>query len=281
MRIGDQYYSRGELQDFFRERLNEFQDPAAAHEVRTALLEDFIEERLLLAEAARRGVAVDPASVQAVAGSLSEPAEKDPATIALGIEESLKIQRYVNEHVFRSIQVTEEECRQYYEEHPGDFIRNDVVHLREILVGTPDLAEKIQSQLRASRNKNFAELARLHSKAPSAVHGGDLGRFQRGDLPEKLERTIFRLAPGTVSKTITTEFGYHTFFVEEKILAHQLKFYEAKSEIEERLLLERQRNALNQEIASLLQRTPVEIYRNNLGFNYSGARFSSPGGTRP
>jgi hypothetical protein len=40
-------------------------------------------------------------------------------------------------------------------------------------------------------------------------------------------------------------------------------------------VLERQRSALDKEIASLEQRIAVDIYRGNLGFNYTGSRYSS------
>ena len=82
-----------------------------------------------------------------------------------------------------------------------------------------------------------------------------------------------RLAPGTASRTITTEFGYHIFLVEERIPAHQQKFFEARREIEDKLLLERQRSAIDKEVAYLAQQTPVEIHPANLGFRYTGTRF--------
>jgi parvulin-like peptidyl-prolyl isomerase len=286
VRVANKAYSHAELEDFFSSRLDEFPDPVEADRVKSALLETFIEEKLLLAEAERRGVTVDPRSVNALLDSAAEePAPEqsgaEAAALKGRVEESLKVQQYVNEYVLKDLRVTEEECRKYYEEHLADFIRNDVVHAREILVSDEALAKNIQALLKTGRNRNFAELARLHSKAPSASYGGDMGRFQRGELPPRLERAIFGLAPGTVSRTVVTEFGYHIFFIEEKIPAHQQKFYEARKEIEDRLRLERQRNAIENELASLAQRIPVQIYRNNLGFNYAGTRYSPRGGSNP
>lgn len=287
VRVGDRYFSRAELDRFFQARLREFENQEGINDVKGALLEDFVDERLLLGEAKRLGVAVDPQSVKAVleveeaAPGGAERADEVDGSLEQRIADSLRVQQYLRKHVFPAVRVTEEECRQYYEDHEEDFVRSDVVHIREILVDDPALADRIQAQLKARRNRNFAELARLHSKAPSAAQGGNLGTFERGELPEKLERVIFRLAPGTVSKTLTTEFGYHIFFMEEKVLAHQLKFFEARKEIEQKLLLERQREALSLHLAGLEQSVPVEIYRMNLDFPYAGKRFSSPGVTRP
>jgi hypothetical protein len=280
LRVGDRLFSSSDLESFFVSRMNEFPAPGDLDDVKSALLETFIEHKLLLSEAGQRGIAVNAVAVKAL---LAEPGdgrgEKPPAggdDARRGrIEESLRVQQYVNQFVLKELRVSEEECRNYYQEHLAEFIRNDVVHIREILVEDARKAERLQSELKAHRNRNFAELARLHSKAPTANQGGDLGRFQRGELPEKIEKAVFRLAPGTVSKTIATEFGYHIFMVEEKVLAHQQKYYEAKKEIETKLMLEYQRNAIEREIASLSQRVPVEIYRERLGFQYTGTRYSS------
>lgn len=277
-RIGDTAYAAPELEGFFKSRMAEFPVQEQSDEIRSALLESFIEQKLLLSEAVERGVKVDEGTVQRMLESAAdEPGRQltadEEASRRRGIEESLKVQRFVSEYVIRDLRVSEEECQQYYQEHLADFIRNDVVHAREILVDDRAQAEKIQASLKANRNRNFAELARLYSKAPTAARGGDLGRFQRGELPGNLEKAIFRLAPGTASRTITTEFGYHIFLVEEKISAHQQKFFEARREIEEKLLLERQRSAIDKEVSFLAQQTPVEIYPENLGFRYTGTRF--------
>ena len=105
-------------------------------------------------------------------------------------------------------------------------------------------AEKAISLLRANRNKNFGELARLYSKGPSAADGGDLGSFQRGELPEEFERVVFSLSPGTSSKIVQSKYGYHIFLVEEKVLAHQQKLYEVREQIRELLLLDREREII-------------------------------------
>ena len=198
--------------------------------------------------------------------------------IAQSMMDSLKIQQYLHDYPFKNLSVTNEECEAYYKEHLGDFVSNDVVHVSEILVDSAEQAQKIQAALKAKHNKNFAELARLYSKAPTAADGGVLGSFQRGELPEDFEKVIFPLTPGNVSKTISTQYGYHTFKVDEKILAHQQHFYEVESQIHEKLLQERQRVALDKELASLTNQMPVEVDRDGLGFKYTGSRLAARGG---
>jgi peptidyl-prolyl cis-trans isomerase SurA len=55
---------------------------------------------------------------------------------------------------------------------------------------------------------DFAEFARRHSDAPSAVDGGDLGPLRPGVLLPVLEEAAVGLAPGRVSEVVETPMGF-------------------------------------------------------------------------
>ncbi len=281
VRIGNRSYSQDDLDRFFGSRLNEFKNSAASDEAKSALLDSFVEEKLLLEKADQLKIEADPRMLasmreklaQSIDGTRGESGrDKDDTQ---NLTDSLKIQEYLHDYLFKELSVTREESEAYYKDHLDEFVRNDVVHVREILVDTLDQAMKIQNMLKAKRNKNFAELARLYSKAPTAAEGGDLGTFQRGELPEELEKVIFPLPAGTVSKPVSTQYGYHTFLVEEKILAHQQRFYEVESQIHEKLIQQRQRAALDKELASLWAQTSIQLDPNKLNFKYMGTRLAA------
>ena len=286
VRVGEKKFNRADLQRFFDTRLSDFRDPARADKVKSNLLEAFIDEKLLLHQAERLKVQPDPQMLKSMMDGISEgnvnrqEAGRDPE-LERTLAESLQVQRYIHDFLFQRISVTEQECEDFYQEHLTEYIRNDEVHLREILVDDLDQAQKILATLKASQNKNFSELARLYSKAPGAVDGGEMGSFQRGDLPEVFEKAIFHLPPATTSRIVRTQYGFHIFLVEEKILAHQQHFYEAREQIQEKLRLERERSILNAELQSLMNQIPVEIHRDKLDFNYLGNRFSPRGGNTP
>ncbi len=284
VRVGDRQYGMIELQGYFDSRLNEFLDPGKIDVVKSALLDSFVDEKLLLSQAEQRKIEPVPEDLEAVREEFSAgsgvPAGnlRDDADLERNMTDNLIIRSYLYDYLFRDLVVTDEECEAYYREHLDEFVRNDVVHVREILVDEEAKAKEILASLKTSRNKNFMELARIYSKAPTAVEGGDLGSFQRGELPEEFEKVVFPLAAGTISKIVPSQYGYHIFFVEEKIAAHRQKLYEVVDQIREKLLLERQRAVLDDELASLVKRIRVEIYPNVLDFRYVGNRYAPRGG---
>ena len=69
------------------------------------------------------------------------------------------------------------------------------------------LAEKILKELKSKRD--FAELARKHSDGPSGPKGGELGRFERGQMVPEFDQAVFDLETGAISEVVETKFGYH------------------------------------------------------------------------
>jgi parvulin-like peptidyl-prolyl isomerase len=277
LRVGDKGFGQDDLARFFNSRLQEFRDSADADAAKSALLDSFIEEQLLLRQAEQLKIEPNQQALDsmrenlAASGAGSGGDLKNDRDLGQSMEESLKIQGYLHDHLFKGLSVSKEECEAYYKEHLNAFVSNDVVHVREILVADEAQAGKILALLKANRSNNFNELARLYSKAPAAAAGGDMGTFQRGELPEEFEKVIFPLTPGTASKIVRTRYGYHIFLVEEKILAHRQKYYEVEDKIREKLLVERQRAALDNELASLADTIPIQLDRDRLDFKYVGA----------
>ena len=69
-----------------------------------------------------------------------------------------------------------------------------------------NLAKQLAQQL--ADGGDFAEFARRHSDAPSALDGGDLGLLRPGVLLPVLEEAAVTLAPGKVSEVVETPVGY-------------------------------------------------------------------------
>ncbi len=283
--VGEKCYTNGDLERFFDSRLSELRGAGATDDVKSALLDSFIEEKLLLSKAEELRIKPDAKALDSMRNRLAANGGGNSRDLLRNGDleesmiESLKVQEYLRNQLFKGLLVSPEECETYYKEHIQDFVRNDIAKVREILVDNLGQAKKIQELLGANRNRNFKELARQYSRAPTAADGGEMGSFQRGELPEEFEKAVFALTPGAVSQIVRTQYGYHIFYLEEKILAHQQKYAEVEDQIQEKLLLQRQREALAKELAALESQIKVQLDGGKLDFKYVGARVASRGGT--
>jgi parvulin-like peptidyl-prolyl isomerase len=282
--LGTSSYSRSDLDRFFDGRLSEFRDPANSDKVKSNLLESFVEEKLLLYQAEQMKIEPNPQTVRSMMEKIAATGAEDSGErpdsnreteLRKEVVNNLKTQQYLHDVLLKGGSVSDEECENYYREHLDDYVKNDVVRVSEILVDNLGLAEKLRELLKAKSNKNFGDLARVYSRGASAADGGFLGSFQRGELPEEFEKAVFTLAPGSISKIVRTKYGYHIFLVQQKVRAHQQKFIEVHDQIREMLLLEREREIISRELASLMKQIPVVIHRENLGFTYVGTRYSA------
>jgi peptidyl-prolyl cis-trans isomerase C len=59
------------------------------------------------------------------------------------------------------------------------------------------------------QGRDFAELARRHSRCASADAGGDLGEVDPRRLDEDFREALEALAEGQVSGIVRTRFGFH------------------------------------------------------------------------
>jgi peptidyl-prolyl cis-trans isomerase SurA len=76
-------------------------------------------------------------------------------------------------------------------------------------------AKGLRDSIRAGAD--FAALARVHSDDPaSAQRGGDLGTFRREGMMSQFAAVAFSLPPGEVSEPVLTPLGYHLILVDER-----------------------------------------------------------------
>ena len=59
-------------------------------------------------------------------------------------------------------------------------------------------------------------MAEKYSEGPSAVNGGSLGWFEKGQMVKPFEDVAFSIGVGKISRIVKTQFGYHIILVEDK-----------------------------------------------------------------
>jgi peptidyl-prolyl cis-trans isomerase C len=125
------------------------------------------------------------------------------------------------------------------------------VHARHILVGNPELADNLRTQILAGAD--FAELARTFSQDFSTnASGGDLGWFPRGILtmPE-VEEAAFSLPDGQISPVVQSRLGYHVVQTMER---------EDDRPLTPSVLESLRRRAVQDWLAQLVQSADVELF---------------------
>ncbi len=155
-------------------------------------------------------------------------------------------QRVIRQEVGGRINIPKTEIEKYYNEHKNDFLREDRVFLRELMVSTEGkdekgvaAAEKKAKDLvaRARKGEKFPELARDNSDSETAPQGGDLGGWKRGTLDPKIEEIVFKQSRGYVTDPIRTPKGFLILKVEEHHKSGQAAMEEVEGEITEKLYM--------------------------------------------
>ncbi|MEW8970624.1 MAG: peptidylprolyl isomerase [Mesobacillus sp.] len=150
------------------------------------------------------------------------------------IREDIEVYLLAEKMIGASIDVSEEEMKNYFEENKESFDQKEQVKASHILVEDEATAMKVKEEL--DQGKDFAELAKEFSTDSSnAENGGDLGYFSKGEMAEEFEKTAFALEAGAISEPVKTEFGYHIIKLVDKKAAKAAEFDEHKEEIKELL----------------------------------------------
>ncbi len=85
---------------------------------------------------------------------------------------------------------------------------------QEVQQSVYDRAQTVMQEL--NDGALFEELARNNSDdQTSAIDGGDLGWFSRGQMVTEFEEAVFALEPGQVSELVSSPFGLHIIRLEE------------------------------------------------------------------
>jgi parvulin-like peptidyl-prolyl isomerase len=211
------------------------QQTALDPSVRDALLQDWLERRVLVLAARARGLV----------GPAASPSEERTA-----------VELLLSAEIGSRLAVGEEEVAAYYTSHGSEFTVPEQVALRQILVPTANEARDVQRRLQKDP-KTFEMLAQAISRGPEAPRGGLMGSFSSGQLPPELEAAAFPLPPGQTTGVVQTSLGFHVLRVESRTPARTLSLAEARDRIHAQLLAGKSARAQRDFVAGLMARAKV------------------------
>ncbi len=137
---------------------------------------------------------------------------------------SLVIDRLIEQEVFDTMNISDEEVREFYEDNIDRYTPDgDEIHASHILLSTDEMSEEDALELaeelveRARDGEDFSELVLEYSQDPTASQNeGDLGWITRGMMVPEFEEFIFsEETENDVYEPVLTEFGYHVVKVHD------------------------------------------------------------------
>jgi parvulin-like peptidyl-prolyl isomerase len=187
--------------------------------------------------------------------------DKDPQVVA-AVEEAKKnamLQRYLQTQV-QLKPVTDEDVKAHYEKVKAQMGAKEF-QLRAIMLNSEQRAKEVRDQL--GKGKDFAELARQWSLAPSATRGGDLGWVSfktpakegaTQGLPLPLAQAVEKLQKGKVSEPVQVQSAWWIVKLEDVRPTKMPTLDEAKAQIQ-RLLQSQQVERATGELAAKLSKS--------------------------
>jgi peptidyl-prolyl cis-trans isomerase D len=138
------------------------------------------------------------------------------------------------------------EVEKYYKENISKYKKSEQVKAKHILIrdNGPDSKKKIESLAKKATPKNFAKLAKENSEGPTKTKGGDLGLFDKKTMDPAFTEVAFSTKPGTVSKPVKSQFGWHIIYVEKKIKGYEKPIEQVETSIARKLIKEKKQKEI-------------------------------------
>lgn len=221
----------------------------ALRQARSEVLNTLIDKRLIAIEAAKQGVTISEAEVQAAAEQMmaSNNMTREMLDAQLGqmgmpyesyldnLRNQILQSKLVNYEVRSKLIITDDMILDYYDANYTKHISGGGYYLMQMGFvwgkeadandsAPVQYADKMDAKKRAERvrkllvnGQDFRMLAQKFSDLPSAADGGDLGVFQKDDMADYMKDAVLPLSPGEVSEIVETPSGYQFF----KLLSSQ------------------------------------------------------------
>ncbi len=204
------------------------------------ILEEFITDKLISAEAKRLGIIVGDAQINRFIAMIVEKNRLTEAQLAAilrrdgmdmkryreSIRSEMERDRLVKRQVKAKVTITPEDINRYYQANKNKFRTKDKIRLRHILFqipdpSTPEEEKAVVSKAREVRKlaiagESFAQLARKYSQGAGSAEGGEIGWVDRTSLISELANAAFNMSVGDISQPIRTSLGVHLLQVEDR-----------------------------------------------------------------
>jgi len=181
--------------------------------------------------------------------------------------EKLLVEKHTVELV-KDVNVNRDRILEYYTQNKREFLRPETVRASQILLATEARAIGIREQIKNATEEEFRKMAQAESTGIEAAKGGEMGRFELGQLPLDMEQVIFALQVGEISRVFESSYGYHIFRLDEKFGPELISEESAAPEIEAKVLDQQIKKFMSEYLDMLKSQAEWNFYPENLPFPY-------------
>ncbi len=167
------------------------------------------------------------------------------------------LQQYSLRKMFNEVTVSDDEIKDYYENHKNTFITDEKIKASHILVDTEEKAYEILEDI--TDGLSFEEAAKENSSCPSKQEGGALGEFGKGQMVPEFEEVAFSMKEGEISAPVQTQFGYHIIKVTEHTTERNATFEEVYQEVKDACFMEKQEKVYTNKREELGKKYTVQV----------------------
>ena len=237
------------------------------------LADNFVEEKLLLAEAQNQEIVLTWEEKKEYLAKQSSSSNIDGESWASDEEgirllfEQLLVEKYTYALV-KDIEVEDEEIQEYYRENKKEFLLPERVKVSQILLPNEVKAVEILESLEKGDPEEFKKMARNQSIGVEAARGGEMGVFAMGQLPEEMEKAIFALEEGEMSPVLESSYGFHIFRLDSRYEPELISPVQAAPDIRMKLLGLKVKDHIDRHVEKLKKSLEWEFYDQNLYFPY-------------
>jgi peptidyl-prolyl cis-trans isomerase C len=235
----------------FQERINQQSPYVRARytslERKKEFLDNLVRFEVLAKEAQRRGLDKDAEVVRTMKQVMIQKLLKDEF-------DKLKIE-----------DISDEDCRKYFEAHPEEYNKPEEVRVASILVKDAATAKKVLAdpRIKGVDNQGYRNLVNEFSiDQATKERGGDLRYFDAStkELPKEIIDASFKLQNiGDVSEPVKTPQGMSILKLTGRRKAFSRPFEEVKQQIRNRLYRDKRQDSMETFVKQLREKSKVQI----------------------
>lgn len=180
------------------------------------------------------------------------------------LEDRLVLAAFLDQHVGQYLKVSDTELQEYYKANLKSFSSPPKVKAKHILLRNEAEAKTVLEKLR--KGADFSAMAKEYSiDLPMALEGGSMGTIEKGgNTLSELQQALFGLLPGELSDIVKTRFGYHILTVEEIIPVSTKSFEEAKPEIKNILIRQKEAQSFEKMASEIEKGADIKIFKDRV-----------------